>query len=152
MRSYIDKALDEGSSAERALRIYQLTRGKEVVKISHLTLFTLHAAMLGKHYHYLVVGRGHLTTLMVNSEFEDYFDPYTAYETILSGRIGTIFGVTILTDGYFDPLDKVLDDNAVYLVPYDAHRDHPLPEEIETVTSSSRPLPFWKRWFSVRFQ
>lgn len=48
--------------------------------------------------------------------FANLFDPVTQYEIVRTGYIGTLLGIEIITDGYRDPMQKVLSANELYLL------------------------------------
>jgi hypothetical protein len=58
---------------------------------------------------------GLLNDLLVGTDFSTYFDPITKYELVMTGRIGRLFGMDMITDGYREPSLQVLDRGEVYL-------------------------------------
>lgn len=51
-----------------------------------------------------------------NNDFSGLFDPVTKYELIQEGNLGTILGVTMVTDAFRQQLLRVLDVGEVYLI------------------------------------
>lgn len=49
-----------------------------------------------------------------SKEFENLFDPVTRLEIIRTGRVGTLYGASVMTDGTREPRLRVLDGNEIY--------------------------------------
>lgn len=54
------------------------------------------------------------TKLSTSREFENLIDPVTRLEILRTGRVGSFYGATILSDHHREPTQKVLDPNEVY--------------------------------------
>lgn len=54
--------------------------------------------------------------IVSNPDFSSLFDPVTKWELIQEGYLGTILGVSILTDSFRQPLLRVLNQGEVYAV------------------------------------
>lgn len=49
-----------------------------------------------------------------SKEFENLFDPVTRLEIIRTGRVGTLYGASVMTDGTREPRLRVLSGNEIY--------------------------------------
>lgn len=47
------------------------------------------------------------------SKYSNIFDPVTKYELIKEGRLGSILGMEVLTDGFVDPDERFITDNCI---------------------------------------
>lgn len=56
-----------------------------------------------------------------SSEFTQFLDPVTKYDLALSGQLGTLLGMSILTDGFRQPNQKVLERGEIYIVSTPEH-------------------------------
>lgn len=56
----------------------------------------------------LVVSNDYITDMMTGTAFAEYYDPITKYELIQTGRIGSMYGLNIITDGFREPTLQVL--------------------------------------------
>lgn len=56
-----------------------------------------------------------LNDISVGTSFSTYFDPISKYEIVMTGRIGSLFGMTMITDGYRDPQLQVLEQGEFYI-------------------------------------
>lgn len=56
-----------------------------------------------------------LTDFMVGSDFSEYYDPITKYEIIQTGRVGSIFGLEMYTDGYREETLRVLNQGECFM-------------------------------------
>jgi hypothetical protein len=50
------------------------------------------------------------------TNFSSWFDPITKWEVIRTGRLGNLFGTTLLTDAFREPGLRVLDDGEVFVL------------------------------------
>jgi hypothetical protein len=48
--------------------------------------------------------------------FSGYFDPVTKYQLVLEGRLGSLMGVSIITDAFREPKLRVLPDDTMYVL------------------------------------
>jgi hypothetical protein len=51
-----------------------------------------------------------------SNDFATFFDPISKYDLVLNGQIGTLVGMTILTDAYRQPNQKVMNPGEIYVV------------------------------------
>ena len=63
----------------------------------------------------MVMAMDLMTDLATGSTFSTFVDPVSKLEIILTGRLGTLFGMDLLTDGYRDPRLQVLDQGEFYI-------------------------------------
>lgn len=56
-----------------------------------------------------------LNDISFGTNFSNYFDPVSKYEIVMTGRIGRLFGMTMITDGYREPTLQVLDSGEYYI-------------------------------------
>lgn len=64
----------------------------------------------------LIGGEVGSSLLSNSSGFSDVFDPVTQYELIRTGRLGTLFGMRVITDGFRDPNQTVLGSKDVIVL------------------------------------
>lgn len=57
-----------------------------------------------------------LTDITTNTTFGTYYDPVTQYEVVQTGYIGQLLGMTMVTDAYRVPQQKVLNAGDIYLL------------------------------------
>lgn len=55
-----------------------------------------------------------LSDMLVGDAFTSWFDPVTQYEIVQTGRIGTLLGMNLITDGYREPNLKVLNSGEIF--------------------------------------
>lgn len=53
--------------------------------------------------------------IIAESEFQSFYSPVEKHEIVLTGRLGTLMGMDIVTDGFRIPTLKVLDQGSVYV-------------------------------------
>lgn len=53
--------------------------------------------------------------IISESEFQNFYSPVEKHEIVLTGRLGTLMGMDIVTDGFRIPNLKVLDQGSVYV-------------------------------------
>ena len=53
---------------------------------------------------------------ITGTTYGSWFDPVSQYEIVLTGRIGTLLGIDLITDAYREPILKVLDQGDLYLI------------------------------------
>lgn len=51
-----------------------------------------------------------------DASFQQVIDPVSKYELLLTGQLGVIYGMTILSDAYRHPEHKVLDQGEMYVI------------------------------------
>ena len=51
-----------------------------------------------------------------DTSFQQVIDPVSKYELLLTGQLGVIYGMTILSDAYRHPEHKVLDQGEMYVI------------------------------------
>lgn len=56
-----------------------------------------------------------LNDIAFGDAFSEFFDPVSKYEIVMTGRIGNIFGLNMITDGYREPTLQVLDTGEFYI-------------------------------------
>lgn len=56
------------------------------------------------------------TDIATNSNWQNVFDPVTQAEILLTGRVGSLYGLNIRTDGFRPPEQKVLARGELYVV------------------------------------
>lgn len=54
--------------------------------------------------------------IIQNTEFQTALEPVSKYELIMTGRLATLLGVSIITDGFRDPTQRVLQRGELYCV------------------------------------
>jgi len=54
--------------------------------------------------------------IMGNDQFTSALDPVSKYELITTGRLGTLLGLDLVTDGFRAPEHRVLNDGELYVV------------------------------------
>ena len=56
-----------------------------------------------------------------NNDFASFLDPVTKYDLALNGELGTLVGLTLLTDGFRQPNQKVLNRGEIYVISTPEH-------------------------------
>lgn len=56
-----------------------------------------------------------LNDIAFGTNFSTYFDPVSKYEIVMTGRIGRLFGMNLITDGYREPTLQVLEAGEYYI-------------------------------------
>lgn len=56
-----------------------------------------------------------------NNDFSSMLDPVTKYDLVMNGELGTLVGLTLLTDGFRQPNQKVLNRGEIYVVSTPEH-------------------------------
>mgnify|MGYP006865025458 CR=1 FL=1 len=51
-----------------------------------------------------------------NSEFSSFLDPVSKYDLVMNGKIGTLIGMELMTDGFRPENQRVLDKGEIYVV------------------------------------
>ena len=51
-----------------------------------------------------------------NSEFSAFLDPVSKYDLVMNGKIGTLIGMELMTDGFRPENQRVLDKGEIYVV------------------------------------
>lgn len=57
-----------------------------------------------------------LSDLLVGNDFSTWFDPITKYEIVQTGRIGSLLGLSLITDGYREENLQVLNAGESYML------------------------------------
>lgn len=57
-----------------------------------------------------------MNDIIAGNDFSTFFNPVTNYELVMTGRIGNLFGMQILTDGFREPTLQVMDQGSMYVV------------------------------------
>lgn len=66
--------------------------------------------------HFLLLANDVISDIMVGNEFSTWFDPISKWEIIQTGRIGSLLGLQIITDGYREPSLKVLERGEAFVL------------------------------------
>ncbi|QXV74108.1 hypothetical protein [Rhizobium phage RHEph12] len=64
----------------------------------------------------LLIGNTILSDMLVGNEFSTWFDPISKWEIVRTGNIGSILGMSIITDGYREPVFKVLQPTEAFVL------------------------------------
>lgn len=56
-----------------------------------------------------------------SAEFATFLDPVTKYDLALNGQLGTLVGLTLITDGFRQPNQKVLNRGEIYVLSSPEH-------------------------------
>lgn len=64
---------------------------------------------------FLLIANDLISDLLVGNEFSTWFDPITKWEIVQTGRLGSILGLSIITDGYREPVLKVLEQGEAFV-------------------------------------
>lgn len=56
-----------------------------------------------------------------NSDFSAMLDPVTKYDLVMNGELGTLVGLSLLTDGFRQPNQKVLNRGEIYVLSTPEH-------------------------------
>lgn len=64
----------------------------------------------------MIISLDLLNDLSTGSAFGTWFDPISKWEIVQTGRIGTILGLQMLTDGYREPSLQVLEDGEFFVL------------------------------------
>jgi len=65
---------------------------------------------------YWLIANDIWTDIIKDSGFQQVIDPVSKHDLLLSGELGTIFGMTILSDAYRHPQHKVIDQGEMFIV------------------------------------
>ena len=57
-----------------------------------------------------------MTDIMTGATYSTWFDPISKWEIIKTGRLGTLLGLTLITDGFRDPELRVLNDGEFFIL------------------------------------
>jgi len=63
-----------------------------------------------------LLSQSYWNDIVGNSEFMAMLDPVSKYDLVLNGQLGTLLGMTLITDGYRAPELQVLQDGDIYVV------------------------------------
>ena len=64
----------------------------------------------------IVISSSLFANLITDTAFEDIIEGVTRLEILKTGMLGTLYGMTVLTDGTREPRQKVLDAGEIYFV------------------------------------
>lgn len=70
---------------------------------------------------FLLISNDLITDIMVGSEFSTWFDPVSKWEIIQTGRLGSLLGMNIITDGYREPSLQVLNPGEAFVLSSPMH-------------------------------
>lgn len=62
----------------------------------------------------LVFANDILSDMIVGNDFTTWFDPVTQYDILQTGRVGSLLGMNMITDGYREPTLQVLQKGEVF--------------------------------------
>lgn len=65
---------------------------------------------------YAIVGNSILSDMLVADEFSTWFDPISKWEIVKTGKIGSLLGMELITDGFREPVFKVLNPKEAFVV------------------------------------
>lgn len=54
--------------------------------------------------------------IISNADFHEFLDPVNKYDLVLNGQLGTLVGLNLMTDGFRNPNQKVLNRGELYVV------------------------------------
>lgn len=63
-----------------------------------------------------LIANDYWTDITGNSDFGTLLDPITKYDLILNGHIATLLGMSLITDAFRSPTQKVLERGEIYVV------------------------------------
>ena len=63
-----------------------------------------------------VISNDYWKDITGNAEFSAFFDPVSKYDLVLNGHIGTLIGLELLTDGFRQHNQRVLNRGEIYVV------------------------------------
>lgn len=68
-----------------------------------------------------VIANDFWTDIIGNNDFASFLDPVTKYDLVLNGELGTLVGLNLLTDGFRQPNQKVLNRGEIYVLSTPEH-------------------------------
>lgn len=68
-----------------------------------------------------IISNDYWQDIIGNNDFASFLDPITKYDLVLNGELGTLVGLTLLTDGFRQPNQKVLERGEIYVVATPEH-------------------------------
>jgi hypothetical protein len=68
-----------------------------------------------------IISNDFWSDIIGNSEFSTMLDPVTKYDLVMNGELGTLVGLTLLTDGFRQPNQKVLNRGEIYVLSTPEH-------------------------------
>lgn len=63
-----------------------------------------------------VIANDYWTDIIGSNDFATFLDPITKYDLALNGQLGTLVGMTLITDAFRQPNQKVLERGEIYVV------------------------------------
>ena len=63
-----------------------------------------------------IISNDYWADIIGSNDFATMLDPVTKYDLALNGNLGTLVGLTLLTDGFRQPNQKVLNPGEIYIV------------------------------------
>lgn len=63
-----------------------------------------------------LIANDYWNDIIGNNDFASFLDPVTKYDLVLNGELGTLVGLTLLTDGFRQPNQKVLNRGEIYVL------------------------------------
>lgn len=68
-----------------------------------------------------IIANDYWNDIIGNNDFSSFLDPVTKYDLVLNGELGTLVGLTLLTDGFRQPNQKVLNRGEIYVLSTPEH-------------------------------
>jgi hypothetical protein len=68
-----------------------------------------------------IIANDYWNDIIGNNDFSSFLDPVTKYDLVLNGELGTLVGLTLLTDGFRQPNQKVLERGEIYVLSTPEH-------------------------------
>lgn len=68
-----------------------------------------------------IIANDYWNDIIGNNDFASFLDPVTKYDLVLNGELGTLVGLTLLTDGFRQPNQKVLNRGEIYVLSTPEH-------------------------------
>lgn len=68
-----------------------------------------------------VMSNSYWTDIIGNNDFASFLDPVTKYDLAFNGVLGTLVGMALITDGFKQPNQKVLEPGDLYVVTTPEH-------------------------------
>ncbi len=63
-----------------------------------------------------IISNDYWSDIIGSADFSAFFDPITKYDLALNGQLGTLIGMTLITDAFRQPNQKVLEKGEIYIV------------------------------------
>lgn len=68
-----------------------------------------------------VIANDYWADIIGNNDFASFLDPVTKYDLVLNGELGTLVGLNLMTDGFRQPNQKVLNRGEIYVLATPEH-------------------------------